>query len=253
MDQTGRTLPEPRRDWAMFLDIDGTLLDLAPTPSDVVVPPALPGLLRALDLALGGAVAVITGRTLTDADALLAPLAPVAAGQHGAEIRWPDGTIERPVEASALAGFAPRIRDFAAKRPGLLVEDKGMTIAVHCRQAPQYQDELGRFLAHLAAERAETLEAIQGHRVFEIKPRALSKRTAVERFMAKSPFQGRIPVFIGDDRTDEDGFQAVRAQGGIAIRVGPEAPSLALLRIGGPTEVREFLSHVVEALNEHVG
>ena len=104
-----------------------------------------------------------------------------------------------------------RVTAFAAARPGILVEDKGMTIAVHCRQVPGYQAELGRFLTDLADEHPGLLETIRGHRVFEIKPRNLSKRTAVERLMRIAPFAGCLPLFIGDDRTDEDGFAAVRA------------------------------------------
>ena len=242
-------LPTPRRNWALFLDIDGTLLDLAPTPTDVVIPADLPDLLRGLCRVLGGAVALVSGRALSDIDALLSPLTLAAAGQHGAEIRLPDGRIERfDAAAGALAGLMAKVDAFAAAYPGILVEDKGMTIAVHCRQAPQYQSELGRFLAGLAAEYPDCLETIRGHRVFEIKPRNLSKRTAVEQFMRGAPFAGRVPVFIGDDRTDEDGFAAVKAVGGHAIRVGLEGPSIADRRIAGPADTRGFLLRAVEAL-----
>lgn len=251
MHDAERTLPEPNRNWAMFLDIDGTLLDLAPTPSQVRVPPDLPALLEALAGTLGGAVAVVSGRTLGDVDALLHPLTLAAAGQHGAEIRRPDGAMERSAAGKNLSGLLPAIKSFTADRPGLLVEDKGMTIAVHWRQAPEHQDELGRFLDRLASEKQEGLEAIRGHRVFEIKPRAISKRTAVERFMETAPFAGRIPVAIGDDRTDEDGFAAALALGGQAIRVGVDAPSMATARIADPMRVRAFLKRIVEGLNEN--
>jgi trehalose 6-phosphate phosphatase len=114
---------------------------------------------------------------------------------------------------------------------------------------PEFQDELGQFLTGLAAEHSDRLETIRGHRVFEIKPRNVSKRTAVEHLMLNAPFAGRLPLFIGDDRTDEDGFAAVRALGGHAIRVGPDQPSIATWRMADPVRVRAFLSQAVDALS----
>jgi trehalose 6-phosphate phosphatase len=249
MTETGCPLPTPEKNWALFLDIDGTLLELAPTPSAVVVPPDLPGLLRALVHLLDGAVALVTGRSLADVDALFVPLKLTAAGQHGAEIRMLGHEAESLSPGNGtLKSLMPRIEAFAAAHPGILVEGKGMTIAVHCRQVPEFQDELGLFLTGLAAEHGDRLETIRGHRVFEIKPRNVSKRTAVEHLMRAAPFAGRLPLFIGDDRTDEDGFAAVRALGGHAIRVGPDQPSLATWRMADPAGVRAFLSHAVDAL-----
>jgi trehalose 6-phosphate phosphatase len=249
MTENGCPLPTPHSDWALFLDIDGTLLELAPTPTAVVVPPDLPGLLGNLQHRLGGAVALVSGRSLADIDALFPSLALTAAGQHGAEIRVAGGATERLGPADGvLAGLMERVAAFAAARPGILVEDKGMTIAVHCRQVPGYQAELGQFLSDLAAEHADLLETIRGHRVFEIKPRNLSKRTAVEHLMRIAPFAGRLPLFIGDDRTDEDGFAAVRALGGHAIRVGQEEPTIATWRMADPAGVRVFLAQVAKSL-----
>jgi trehalose 6-phosphate phosphatase len=250
MTETGCPLPAAHENWALFLDIDGTLLDLAPTPSAVVVPPDLPPLLQALGRALNGAVALVTGRSLADVDALFAPLTLTAAGQHGAEIRLAGHETQQLGSSNGiLKALMGRIEAFAEARPGILVEGKGMTIAVHCRQVPQYQHELGRFLTQLAAEHGDRLETIQGHRVFEIKPRNVSKRTAVEHLMHAVPFAGRLPLFIGDDRTDEDGFAAVRALGGHAIRVGPEQPSIATWRMSDPACVRAFLSRAAAALS----
>lgn len=249
MTETGCPLPTPSKNWALFLDIDGTLLELAPTPSAVVVPPDLPGLIQVLGRALDGAVAFVTGRSLADVDALFAPLKFTGAGQHGAEIRIAGHETERLGPGNGiLKALMLRIEAFAAARPGILVEGKGMTIAVHCRQVPQYQDELDVFLTGLAAEHGDRLETIRGHRVFEIKPRNVSKRTAVEHLMRDAPFAGRLPLFIGDDRTDEDGFAAVRALGGHAIRVGPDQPSLATWRMADPVRVRAFLSHAAKEL-----
>jgi trehalose 6-phosphate phosphatase len=255
MTEIGCPLPAPRSDWALFLDIDGTLLELAPTPTEVVVPPDLPELLGNLQHALGGAVALISGRSLADIDALFPSLVLTAAGQHGAEIRLAGGATERLGPADGvLASLMGRVTAFAAARPGILVEDKGMTIAVHCRQVPEYQAELGQSLTDLAAEHADLLETIRGHRVFEIKPRNLNKRTAVERLMRIAPFAGRLPLFIGDDRTDEDGFAAVRALGGHAIRVGPDGPgpdwtTIATWRMADPVRVRAFLADVAQSLD----
>jgi len=255
MIETGCPRLTPRDDWALFLDIDGTLLELAPTPSEVVVPAYLPDLLRALNRVLGGAVALVSGRSLAELDALFSPLALTAAGQHGAEIRLPNGATERLGAADGvLAGLMTEVAAFAAARPGILVEDKGMTVAVHCRKVPRYQAELGQFLTDLAAKHSDRLETIRGHCVFEIKSRNLSKRTAVERLMRIAPFAGRLPLFIGDDRTDEDGFAAALALGGHAIRVGPDGPdpgwsTVATSRLADPACVHAFLSHVVDALN----
>jgi trehalose 6-phosphate phosphatase len=253
MIQADRPLPEPRRDWALFLDIDGTLIDIAPTPDAVVIPPELPDLLRALTGLLDGAVALISGRSLTDIDRLFAPLILAAAGQHGAELRHPDGNRHKYGEAEReLAALLPEIAKFVAERPGILIENKGMTVAVHCRQVPHYQAELGEFLTALAARAGGGLETIRGHRVFEIKPCNLSKRTAVEHFMRIAPFAGRLPVFIGDDRTDEDGFAAAQAMGGHAIRIGLDGPSRATWRLAGAPQARAFLSHAADILVKEV-
>jgi trehalose 6-phosphate phosphatase len=242
-------LPIPTLEWALFLDIDGTLIDIAATPDAVVVRPELPDILRRLADLLNGAVALVSGRSLADVDRLFTVPGLSAAGQHGAEIRAAEGGIEIfDAAAQQLAALAPAIADFAAARPGILIESKGMATAIHCRQVPHYQSELGAFLDDLVAGSGGQLETIRGHRVFEIKPRNLSKRTAVEHFMRSPPFAGRLPVFIGDDRTDEDGFAAVQAMGGHAIHVGLTGASLATWRIAGPAEVRTFLSSTAEIL-----
>jgi trehalose 6-phosphate phosphatase len=238
----------------LFLDIDGTLLDIADTPTAVVVPPELPGLLDGLLKVFDNAVALISGRSLNDIDRLFNPLKLPAAGQHGAEIRLVGGAIEtQPTPGGDLTGLLPDLTAFVAGRPGLLLEDKGRTIAVHYRHAPQYKPDIVDFLGDLVGDRSETIETIGGHRVFEIKPRAFNKGTAVARLMEAPPFVGRCPVFIGDDRTDEDGFAFVRAEGGHAIRVGLDGPSIAETRIGGPDETRAWLANVRNTLTHDAG
>jgi trehalose 6-phosphate phosphatase len=234
----------------LFLDIDGTLLDIADTPTAVVMPPELPDLLDALLKLFGNAVALVSGRSLDDIDRLFAPRKLPAAGQHGAEIRLPGGTVECAPSGADLSALFPALEAFAADRAGLLIEEKGRTIAVHYRNAPQYKTDIEDFLGRLTGDQSGTVETIGGHRVFEIKPRAFNKGTAVARLMQAPPFVGRCPVFIGDDRTDEDGFAFVQAHGGLAVRVGMAGASIADLRLGGPGETRAWLAHVRDVLTE---
>jgi trehalose 6-phosphate phosphatase len=251
---TGCPLPEPNANWALFLDIDGTLLDIADTPTAVAVPRELPALLAGLQGIFDNAVALISGRALGDIDRLFNPLKLSAAGQHGAEIRLAGGAVETQALSSGdLASLLPALTAFVAEHPGLLLEDKGRTIAVHYRHAPQYRADIVSFLDSLVGDRSETIETIGGHRVFEIKPRAFNKGTAVARLMQAPPFAGRCPVFIGDDRTDEDGFAFVRAQDGHAIRVGLEGSSVAETRIAGPNEARAWLAEVRNTLTHDAG
>lgn len=243
-------LPSPSSDWALFLDIDGTLIDIAPSPFQVEVPSSLPGLLESLARALGGAVALVTGRSLSDLDRLFGPLGATVVGQHGAEIRRPAGEIE---SLDGPAGgwpsrLLPHLETFVAERPGLLVEDKGHTVAVHYRLAPQFRKELDRYLADITTGLLDEIAIVAGKRVFELKPTGVSKGKAVEHLMRSAPFAGRTPVFIGDDTTDEDGFAAVKAAGGHAIRVGGGGESLATWQIRDPDAVREYLTRAAASL-----
>jgi trehalose 6-phosphate phosphatase len=209
------------RQSALFLDVDGTLLDLARTPDMVIVPRGLRGLLRRLYTSLGGAVAVISGRTIADIDRLFAPLRLPAAGQHGAELRKP-GTRQILKLVESVLGVLERRRldDFAEGHDGILIEYKGASIAVHYRLAPRYREPLRRFLLELAAPHRAELSLLEGNMVFELKPQSIDKGTAIARFMALPPFVGRRPVFIGDDTTDEAGFRVMGQLAGEAVRVG---------------------------------
>ena len=237
---------------ALFLDVDGTLVDIAPKPDAVAVPPALLPVLRRLEGGLGGALALVSGRSLANLDALFAPLRLAAAGQHGAELRR---CGELPADAlardPALDGLARRATDFAAARPGLLAEDKGLSLVIHYRQAPHRGEEVQRFAAQLLADTETDLMLIPLHMGFELKPRAASKRSAIEWFMRAPPFLGRVPLFIGDDRTDEDGFAATLALGGHAVRVGFEQSSIAPARIADPRAVRAWLATAADSLPSH--
>jgi trehalose 6-phosphate phosphatase len=236
----------------MFLDIDGTLIDIAASPFLVTVPPDLLPQLSRLAEALNGAVALVTGRSVADIDRLFGPLAIAVAAQHGAELRLPDQAIETLAQGDpGPAMLAPTIERFVAERPGLLIENKGHTLAVHYRMAPQHQSELEGFLRALIAD-APTLQLVSGHCVFDLKPVGFNKGTAVRRLMRCAPFAGRTPVFIGDDTTDEDGFAAVIALRGTAIRVG-EGATLAQWRIADPTAVRNFLADASAILAPCIG
>jgi trehalose 6-phosphate phosphatase len=254
MDDERRRLPDPQPNWALFLDIDGTLLDIAARPDAVIVPDGVVSLLAGLNRSLHGAVALVSGRAIERIDAFFAPLILSAAGQHGAELRVGHGAIETfGTPNGGAATLLPSIQAFASTRTGILVEYKGATIAVHYRSAPQYGAELGTFLEEIIAGQSALLEIMRGHLVFDIKPRGIGKGTAVDRFMRTPSFAGRIPVFLGDDRTDEDGFAAAKRLGGFGVKVGGQGPTAAAWWLENPKEVRSWLAGFVQALNRNDG
>ena len=207
--------------WALFLDVDGTLLDIADEPQGVAVPPHLRPDLARLSNALGGALALVSGRTVEELDHLFAPLVLPAAGQHGAEIRLtPAAAVEAARTDPALALLVPKVREIAAVWPNVEVEEKGAAIAVHFRRAPEAEAYLNRSLGALLDGMGGAVEMLQGKMVRELRDFRHTKGTAVGVFLASPPFIGRRPIFIGDDVTDEDGFQAVEAVGGLAMPVG---------------------------------
>ena len=236
-------LPQLDGNTALFLDVDGTLVDIAPVPDAVIVPPGLGDVLRRLRAGLDGALALVSGRPLAGIDALFAPLRLPAAGQHGAELRLRGDTAPIALARDpALDILAERAMEIAVERPGVLVEDKGLSIAIHYRLAPQYREELHRLAAELVAGSGAGIELLPVRMGVELKSRAISKGSAIEWFMCAPPFHGRVPVFVGDDRTDEFGFAAVLKLGGQAIRVGDLGPSLAPLRLASPHAVRDWLA-----------
>ncbi|MGH6981500.1 MAG: trehalose-phosphatase [Stellaceae bacterium] len=239
MAKINRDPPPPRRDWALFLDIDGTLLDLAPMPDAVHVPPPLHENLNFLYHDLG-AVALVSGRSLAGIDALFAPLIFPAAGQHGAETRCGDERISVPA-LPALRGIAVALNRFAASHPGILVEDKGNSVAIHFRNAPTLEDEVAAMAARLVSGITD-LEVLPAKMAFDIKPRASSKGDAIRWFLERKPFFGRVPVFVGDDRTDEAGFAAVNERGGYSIRVGEETRTGARFSLNSSAAVREWIA-----------
>jgi trehalose 6-phosphate phosphatase len=237
-------LPRATLDWALFLDVDGTLLDIAETPFAVVVPQQVLVMLSLLHAALDGAVALASGRSIETIDLLFRPLHLPAAGQHGLERRGADGIVERPLVAdTGLDRVRERLSGAESEIPGLLIEDKGDTIAVHYRRVPSRELEVEKRVAD-AVGGVAMLELLPGKKVIEVRPRGAGKDKVVEAFMGEAPFRGRIPVFVGDDRTDEDGFAAVNRLGGHSIRVGAEGPSVARHRLASPNAVRDWLATV---------
>jgi trehalose 6-phosphate phosphatase len=245
---TGR-LPTPAAEWALFLDVDGTLLDLAETPLAVTVPVEVVALLARLQGELEGAVALVSGRSLETLDRLFWPLHLPAAGQHGLERRDAFGAVtRRRVAAGALDRVRRRLSGIEGEVPGVLIEDKGDTLAVHYRLAPESEPEVASRVADAVRDAGSLLELITGKKVLEVRPRNAGKDKVVEAFMAEAPFRGRTPVFVGDDRTDEDGFAAVNRLGGHSILVGGEGASAARHRIESAGDVRVWLAAVAAAI-----
>lgn len=230
------------KDWALFLDIDGTLLELADTPHGVQVPPELPGLLQTLTQRLDGALALVSGRPLRDIDRFF-PQRCDAAGTHGTQ--WRLGGVEQPsepVDEAGLAAAAKFIDVHCSRLPGLLLERKPHALALHYRQASARQQETWALARQVVQTLGPTFRLQPGKEVIEILPTLAGKGNAIRRFMRLPPYLGRRPAFVGDDLTDEDGFAAVNALGGLSIRVGNDAETQARFRLSAPTEVRDWLA-----------
>jgi trehalose 6-phosphate phosphatase len=226
---------------ALFLDFDGTLVDIAERPEAIVVEPMLPGILARLRDRLDGALAVISGRPLAFLDERLGPQRFDAAGMHGLEYRLRGETKPcRPEDHPALRRAVPGLE--RALRPiGALLEDKGCSVAVHWRQVPEHADEAKRIAQAVATDLGAAYRIQWGKAVAEILPAAAGKGRVIERFLDEPPFRGRMPVFVGDDLTDEDGFRTVNARSGFSVRVG-DGPTVARARIGTPARLRHCLS-----------
>jgi trehalose 6-phosphate phosphatase len=215
-------MPPFGRNWAFFLDIDGTLLEFAARPQEVRVEAGLLDLLRQLSASVDGAVALVSGRSVEDIDNLFSPLAFPAAGQHGTERRSADGTIRRHAPPIEKLGFAAaELVRLTAAHAGLVLENKGMTLALHYRLAPGLRALAEREMRTIAAGLGDGFELQTGKFVIEIKPSGKDKGSAIAEFIAEAPFAGRRPVFVGDDLTDEPGFDVVNRAGGHAVKVGP--------------------------------
>lgn len=244
---TGHALPEPRHDWALFLDFDGTLTELAPHPDAVRIDPALPALLETIFSELDGALAVVSGRRLAELDRHLRVRLP-AAGVHGLELRErPGAIVHPPAEALLIARLKARLAGFVAADDRLLLEEKPGALALHFRQAPDKAAECVRLMEEATAD-LEGIHVLKGKMVLEAKPARVNKGHAIETMMKEPPFIGRVPVFAGDDTTDEDGFRIVNALGGISIKIA-DGDTLARYRMDDVQGFINWLKHVASVLS----
>jgi len=234
-------LPAARADWAYFFDIDGTLVDIAPTPREVRLESELLELIRRLHFATGGALALISGRSIADIDSIFHGARLPVAGQHGVERRDSAQRISRH-ESSFGKLAAPRARliEAVARYPGLLLEDKELSLALHYRRAPALASFAHRLMRTMQAEIGPDYTIQPGKRIVELKPSGKDKGHAVTEFMAETPFKGRTPVFVGDDATDEYGSAVVNSLGGHSIKVGG-GRSTAHWRLPDVEAVRSWL------------
>jgi trehalose 6-phosphate phosphatase len=227
---------------ALFLDVDGTLLEIAATPDRVRVPSSLRNTLQIAFEREEGALALLSGRPLEDLDELFSPCVFPASGKHGLEIRVPSGRVIRPeFDPSMLDRARGWLKLLQKENRGLLLEDKGVALAMHCRLAPRLAPEIEMVMNEMSAELGEAFIVRQGKCVFELMPRGFDERTAIQLLMKEREFAGRTPVFVGDDPTDEVGFQAVNEMGGHSIRVGKLEETAARYRFSNVSTVVAWL------------
>ncbi|MDB5816942.1 MAG: trehalose 6-phosphatase [Rhizobacter sp.] len=240
------SIPYPGPQTALFLDFDGTLAELAEQPDLVLVQPELVPILSRLSRSLDGAVAIVTGRTIVEIDAFLAPLVLPVAGVHGAERRTTNAGDDWRIQVDGIAQVAAVAHALQAKHEALIVEQKSVAVALHYRQAPDLEAVCLQTMSDAAAEWPDLI-VLRGKKVVEVKPRQASKGAAVRHFLGEQPFVGRIPWFVGDDVTDEAAFEVVNALNGFAIKIGA-GDTGALYRLQGPAELREWLALLADEL-----
>lgn len=230
---------------ALFLDFDGTLVEIAPSPDDVRIDRRLPGALDALRRRLGGALALVSGRPVALLDEMMAPYRFDAAGLHGAQMRLggADAPLAAPSEA-LHAAISAMVR-FANAHVGVIVEDKRQSVALHWRLAPSLADEALALMERVAEEIGPSMRLQRGKAVAELVPATASKGGAIAWLMQQEGYAGRTPVFIGDDITDEDGFIAVNTADGLSIRIG-DGQTCARHRLASPTALRHVLLAAAE-------
>ncbi|MEA2975266.1 MAG: trehalose 6-phosphate phosphatase [Alphaproteobacteria bacterium] len=235
------------RQVAILLDIDGTLLDIAPTPHDVRVPTTLRRTLAKLQTSTDGALALVSGRSLRDIDLLFSPLLLSAVGGHGAEIRLlPDGPGHQQQALPLDNKLRRRFAAIAEPGDGIIVEDKGYSLALHYRLAPEKQRAIEDAVAAICADLPMAfVEVLPGKAVLEIKKVGFNKGSAIQYLMSHPPFAGRRPIFVGDDKTDDAAFAVLPEFDGIAISVGRMVPGVTQ-RFETPTDVRRWLERLTK-------
>lgn len=236
---------------ALFLDVDGTLIDIAQTPDSVRVPDALPALVAGLAHHLNGAVALVSGRTIMELDRLFTPIRLACAGGHGAQLRFEtDGPVtDTPLVHALAPALVEGVAALAQSDSRLLFEDKQSSIALHYRGAPDMAEVLRAQVDNLIASTtpadAVAPELIAGKMIYEIKAAGFDKGKAVLEFVDRVVFAGRAPIMIGDDTTDEKAFAQMRALGGLAIGVGDRPMDVDAV-FASPAQVRLALSQALE-------
>lgn len=237
-------------DWlncSLFLDFDGTLVDLADTPDAVRVAPGLVPVLRQLHDRLGGRLAIVSGRPIAQIDAMLGPLKLAVAGVHGAERRDARGGLHY-AEALPLAAARVHLQRLADAHPALLLEEKRGALALHYRQAPALRALCEDAMLAAQAD-SHGMVLLHGKMVLELKPASSTKGSALADFLNEAPFRGHRPVFAGDDTTDEAGFAYAQQVGGIGVKIGP-GPSVALRRLDSPQALRAQLAQAAIAMSQ---
>jgi trehalose 6-phosphate phosphatase len=234
--------PASLSDAALFLDFDGTLVELAETPDAIRVSPELPHLLQRLGQRLDGRLAIVSGRSILDLERYLSCRGLAVSGSHGLELRLSDGSFVPLAAPRGLDGVRKEIGRFAEAAPGLLVEQKPFSVAIHYRRAPEREEQVRAFMAQLAARTGLSVQ--QGKMVTELRPAGADKGDAVRAFMLQPPFAGARPIFVGDDLTDEDAFHAAAELGGGGVLVGPERGSAAKWRLDGVSAVADWLGQL---------
>jgi trehalose 6-phosphate phosphatase len=233
--------PEVERHWALFLDLDGTLLDIAAAPDKVVIPPRLIDALAGVSVALGGALAVVSGRRLINIDRLLSPLRLPVAAEHGAVIRLPSVALDRiPAARRPPPEWIKQLRQAVRGWNGVMIEEKTYSVSLHYRLAPHRKRAVGQLAMSLVRAEPDRFELLAAKQAFEVRPKGITKARAVEVLMEQNPFRGRQPVFVGDDVTDEDGIEIADRLGGLGLSVD--------ISFGGqPRAVRDWLARAADS------
>jgi trehalose 6-phosphate phosphatase len=233
--------------WCLFLDVDGTLLEIAATPDAVQVEASLQDLLNRLRTVLGGAVALISGRPIVSLDRLFGPHRWAAAGVHGLERRDSQGRwhSQNGFDVATVAQARDRLRQLAERLPGTILEDKGLSVALHYRQVPQLESQIHSEIRAILRALGGRLVLLEGRMVVELRLAGANKADAIREFLGEAPFKGRRPIFIGDDLTDETALEEVQRVGGLSIAVGDRVR--AMLQVACPRDVRVFLEELAVA------
>lgn len=229
------------RHWAWFLDVDGTLLEIEAHPELVTADGRLLQLLEDLRRNYDGALALVSGRSLDQLDRIFAGLTVTAAASHGLQQRLPDGTLLDKA-SEVPPGALRRIVEYADRRPGLVVERKPFSVGLHYRARPELETEVLVAMEKIHSELDNDVRLMRGKMVVEIMPAGANKGSAIRSFMQINPFEGRRPVFVGDDVTDEHGFKVVNELGGMSIRVGSIAGSAATWQLQNVADLRAWLA-----------